>query len=113
MMFLEGLMMTTVMTKEALEAGANKSIFNAEKQVQIRKSLKEAVGYEVTDQPIEKEFQPEMHHEESVPFEGNVYTGVGNSLNTKEIDKKYKQSVPSLWWLFTQSLAAFYRRMIH
>ena len=101
------------MTSETLKSGINKSIYNAEKQAQIRESLKEAVGYEVTDQSIEKKFNPEVHNEESVPFEGNVYTGAGNSLNTKEINKRYKHSVPTLWWLVTQSLATYIRRLLH
>ncbi|KAF3978219.1 MAG: hypothetical protein HFP77_03110 [Methylococcales symbiont of Iophon sp. n. MRB-2018] len=105
--------MTTVITSETLKSGINKSIFNAEKQVQIRNRLKEAVGYDVTDQSIEKKFNSEIHNEKSVPFEGSVYTSSGNSLNTKEINKRYKQSVPTLWWLVTQSLVTNIRRLLH
>jgi hypothetical protein len=105
--------MTTVITREPHKAGINKSIYSDEKQAQIRKSLKEAVGYVETNHIPEKKYKSEVHHEKAVPFKGNVYTGVGNSLNTKEIDKRYKQSIPSLWWLVTHSMVAFVRRMTH
>ena len=104
--------MAIVKDKETLKVNIDKSIFDVEKQTQIREHLKNVSGYSATDESIE-EFESEIHNEEAVPFEGNVYSVIGNALSTKEIDKIYSQSVPSLWWLVTQSLVAYTRRLIH
>lgn len=104
--------MTTVITEEDLKVKANKTIFDTETQVQIRKKLKEAVGYNSTEHTLNN-FGPETHHDDMVPFEGSVYVEAGNSLNTKAIDSMYRKSLPSLWWLVSQSLVAFFRRVIH
>ncbi|KAF3981991.1 MAG: hypothetical protein HFP81_10175 [Methylococcales symbiont of Hymedesmia sp. n. MRB-2018] len=103
--------MTNVI-KKTMSSEVNKTIFNAEKQLEIRENLKEAVGYE-TDHVFDESFKPEVHHEKIVPFEGNVYSEAGNSLSTEEINKMYAHSTPSLWWLASQSLIAFVHRVIH
>lgn len=103
--------MTTVMAKDTRDIGLNESIFTEERKTQIREALKQAAGYEPEGQS--EKYESEMHHKEEVPFEGNVYTGAGNSLDTKEIDKLYRKSLPSLWWIASQSLLALIRRLAH
>lgn len=100
------------MTAENRNIKANKTLFDPATQAQIRKKLKQAVGYNSAEHTPDN-FNPETHHDDIVPFEGSVYAGAGYSRNTKEIDSMYRKSIPSLWWLASQSLIACLRRFIH
>ena len=94
----------------------HKSIYTAEEQADIRKNLKESVGYSreaQSSQNTANKYKSEAHHLKNVPFEGTVYNGVGCTLDTKEINKKYKQSLTSVWWIVAQSILVFFRRASH
>lgn len=88
------------------------SAYTAEEQANIRRNLKEAVGYsdEVWTSGIIDKYEPETHHLTRVPFDGSIYASIDHGLSTKEIDERYERSLPPVWWIAFQSVLAFFRR---
>lgn len=105
--------MSTVIKKESHQIYTDNSMSNDEQKTKIREALKKAVGYNLLDSNLNKEYKSEMHHWEKVPFEGNIHAGIGKSLDTEEIGKRYKKSTQGVWWILTNSMIVFVRRITH
>jgi hypothetical protein len=86
-------------------------IFNDKDRDEIRKNLKKAIDHSIIVDDLESKYNIEVCHKKFVPFEGSVCAGTKNALNTQEINEKYTKSIPSLWWIITQSVFAYIRKL--
>ena len=102
----------TITATEIHPSYAQKTEFTEEDRRKIRTKLKVATGYAVADE-IDLEQNSELHHTKEVPFEGTVYPDAGSDLNSSEIDKKYRQSLDSIWWISLQLMLTPIRRLKH